>query len=199
MNKQVRFFLFTAIFGGWIIFYTKVLFDGIFEVDFHLPLELCNFMQLLILYAVIKNKAKVLDMLIYPAILGPIAALIYPFGVASFGPFYLVYFIFYHVTLIFIGVYRLAQRKAGVNINDLFRSLMFMSVSAIFASTANAVTGGNYMFLSEEIFPTPINYQVFLILFALLGITSFHFAIVFGRYLVVNSKAKYRKRKTSTV
>ncbi|MBM7652521.1 TMEM164 family acyltransferase [Neobacillus cucumis] len=200
MNKQLRIFLFTAILLGWVLFYTKVMWDGQFRMDFHLPFELCNFMQMWILYAVVTNRIKLLDMIMYPAILGPIAALSYPFGIASIGTFYLCYFMFYHLTLIFVGLFRLVQRKANVHKNDLFHSIIFMIVSAVFAFIANTFTGGNYMFLSKRIFPTPgdFNYQIFLILFTLACLCSFHFTIVICRSFVRNRKFKYKIHNEET-
>src|SRR3954470_15344268 len=118
MNKRIRYFLATNILIGWGVFYTKVVLDEKFLVDEHLPFELCNLMQMIILYVVITNKVELLDKIMYPSILGPIAALIYPFGIADDGPFYLVYFLYYHFTLIFVGIYRLVQQKGAVNARD---------------------------------------------------------------------------------
>jgi hypothetical integral membrane protein (TIGR02206 family) len=197
MKMEMRYFLFGAIFFGWIAFYTKVFLDGQFQIRFHLPFELCNFMQVIILYAVVTKRMKVLDMIMYPAILGPIAALLYPFGIASLGVFYLCYFVFYHCTLIYVGVYRLVQRKAEVKKGDLLNSIIFMSVSAVFAFLANTVTGGNYMFISKAIFTPPgdFNYQMFLILFALICLSSFHFIIMICRGLTQNKKIQYKIKK----
>jgi uncharacterized membrane protein YwaF len=112
------------------------------------------------------------------------------------GPFYLVYFLFYHLTLIFVGVYRLIQRKGNVNTSDLTHSIGFMIICAAIATVVNLLTGGNYMFLSKEIFPTPINYQTFLILFTLGCVTAFHLIIMLSPSLVTNSKKIYTKLKS---
>lgn len=199
MNKRIRYFLATNILIGWGVFYTKVVLDEKFLVDEHLPFELCNLMQMIILYVVITNKVELLDKIMYPSILGPIAALIYPFGIADDGPFYLVYFLYYHFTLIFVGIYRLVQRKGAVNARDLTHSIAFMVVSAMIASLVNFVTGGNYMFISESIFITPINYQLFLVLFTLACLCLFHFAIVICHSFILQSKEiKYTMKKQAS-
>ena len=70
MNKRIRYFLATNILIGWGVFYTKVVLDEKFLVDEHLPFELCNLMQMIILYVVITNKVELLDKIMYPSILG---------------------------------------------------------------------------------------------------------------------------------
>ena len=198
MNKQIRYFLVANILIGWGVFYTKVVLDDKFRMDFHLPFELCNLMQMIILYAVITNKAKLLDKIMYPSILGPIAALIYPFGIADDGPFYLFYFLYYHFTLIFVGIYRLVQRKGAVIARDLTHSIAFMVVSAMIASFVNLVTDGNYMFISKSIFITPINYQLFLVLFTLACLCLFHFAIVICHSFLQSKEIKYKMKKQTS-
>ena len=198
MNKQVRYFLVANILIGWVVFYTKVNLDGKFRVDSHLPFELCNLMQIVILYAVITNKTKLLDKIMYPAILGPVAALIYPFGIADDGQFYLTYFLYYHLTLIFVGVYRVIQRKGDVRLKDLTHSILFMLVAAVIASFVNLTTGGNYMFIAESIFATPFNYQLSLVLLTLTGLSLFHFAIKTSHSLVLSKEIKYKMREQTS-
>jgi uncharacterized membrane protein YwaF len=199
MNKQMRYSLIVAIVMGWILFYSKVVIDGQFRMDFYLPAELCNMMQFMIVFAVMTNKVKILDMLIYPSILGPVAALTHPFGIATFGPFYLCYFLFYHLTLVFVGVYRLIQRKGNMNTSDLTHSIAFMTICALIATIVNLLTGGNYMFIAKAIFQTPINYQVFLVLFTIGCVSAFHLIIVMSRSLVTIGKIKYRKKRASSL
>ena len=183
MSKNVRLSMIAAIVFGWILFYGKIFMDGRFAYDFFLPFELCNMMQFVIIYAAIRNKPKALDCIMYLAILGPISAFVYPFGIATFGPFYFVYFLFYHLVLMAVGVYRFVQRKGNVESRDFFGAIGFLIVTALIASVANHFTGGNYMFVAKAIFPTPFNYQIFLSLLAITILVACHMILVNTRKL----------------
>lgn len=183
MVKSVRLSIIVAIVLGWVLFYGKIFMDGKFAYDFFLPFELCNMMQFMIIYAAVTNQPKMLDYIMYLAILGPISAFVYPFGIATFGTFYLVYFLFYHLVLMTVGVYRMVQRKGNVEARDFFGAVGFLVISAGIAAIANFFTGGNYMFVAKAIFPTPFNYQIFLSLLAIIILVAFHMILVNGRKL----------------
>lgn len=181
MSKNVRIGMIAAVVLGWILFYGKIFMDGRFAYDFFLPFELCNMMQFVIIYAAVTNKPRTLDYIMYLAILGPISAFVYPFGIATFGPFYFVYFLFYHLVLMAVGVYRWVQRKGYVEARDFFGAVGFLVISAGIASIANYFTGGNYMFVAKAIFPTPFHYQIFLSLLAIIILVAFHKILVNSR------------------
>ena len=97
MNKQIRYFLVANILIGWGVFYTKVVLDEKFRVNLHLPFELCNLMQMIILYVVITNKAKLLDKRMYPSDLVRLQRLFILLGLRMMVHF--TWFIFYIITL----------------------------------------------------------------------------------------------------
>lgn len=174
MHNVFRLTMMSSIVGSWVLFYPWLFLRGSFTPDIFLPFELCNMMQMVIVLACWKNRPQWLQRIMYPLILGPIVAFSFPFGLFQMGGWFTVYFMFYHITLLVTGCYALYCAKGKVTNTHIHSAIGFMMICGMIAGTANAVTGGNYMFLNGFFHPSILFNFLLLTSLSLLGILLFH-------------------------
>lgn len=174
MNKYFRYTMMTGILAGFVFFYWNIFSQDLFTSARFLPLELCNLMSMVMFVAFATNRKEYLSMIMYPLILGPIAAFCAPFGLFQMGGEFRVYFFYYHIMLMVGGLYSLYISGFKTSWKQVVYAVVFMFGCSLLAAYVNTVTGGNYMFLREFVFTN--FWKNYALLFAMtwVGLLTFH-------------------------
>lgn len=179
MHPSFRYGMMTAILIGWITYYPYVVLNGYFESSAFLPFHLCNIMELLIFFSLWTRNEKILDIIVYPLILGPIAALSHPLGTFELGGVFATYFVYYHVLLMLTGMYFLYRTNFKTSSKRILNGALFVFTCDGIAFIVNTLTDGNYMFIGDTAGYPPIAYYSFLFLLVWILLAVFHLVIHF--------------------
>lgn len=179
MNPYFRIGMMMAILMGWISYYPYIILNGYFKSSSFLPFHLCNIMEVLIFIALGMKKEKILDIIIYPLILGPTVALSYPLGTFELGGVFSAYFVYYHVLLLLTGIYYLYHTSFKTSPTRIIKGALFVFTCDCIALIINTLTDGNYMFIGETAGYPPIAYYSTLFLLVWMLLASFHLLIQF--------------------
>lgn len=174
MNIKIRASIIIAIVLGWVGFYSYIFATGVFDKSVFLPFHLCNIMEIVIVFALWKNNQRILDIVSYPLVLGPVAALAYPIGTFSMGGIFAVYFVYYHLLLLLTGVLYLRSIRFQTKRIHIFQGAIFIFSCDVVAAVVNALTGGNYMFIGETGGYPALYYYPTLFLLVWIFLLGFH-------------------------
>jgi len=154
LNHYFRKIMIVAIIMGWITYTFAIFAENKFVWSLSLPFQLCNMMQLTALIAYIRNDTRLLGIIVYPLMLGPLIAFSFPEGIYNWGGFFAFYFVYYHVTLVVSSLCYLYIHKCKTSWKQVVYAICFICVCAGIASIVNKVTNGNYMFIGKPIILT---------------------------------------------
>lgn len=177
MNSIFRFSIIAAVIMGWIGYYSYVFINGFYDSSVFLPFHLCNIMEILIVVALWTKNYKILDIIVYPLILGPVVALSHPLGTFELGGIFSFYFVYYHVLLLTTGIAYLFMTKFKTSYVRIFHGALFVFSCDVIAFIVNSLTGGNYMFIGETAGYPPLAYYSSLFVLVWLFLICFHLLI----------------------
>jgi uncharacterized membrane protein YwaF len=167
----------TAICTGWLLYYPYIILNKSFEAALHLPFHLCSLMEIAVLYACLKNNTKLLEIIAYPLVIGPVLALSFPTGTFDLGGWHTAYFLYYHILLLSSGVYIILKKRFSFSRSAIWKAALFIFAGDCVAFLVNMVTGGNYMFIGDPVvYPAEVYYPLlFLLVWVFLG--GFHLLV----------------------
>lgn len=177
MTKTFRITVCFLIIIGWSIYYSMLWKDGLFHISRQSPLHLCNIMQIFIIYAALQNDKRIIEIMICPLIIGPAIAISYPFGIVSYGTEYAIYFFYYHLVLLFIGVHHLIKINFEISFKTVMYNGVFIYLCAACVGIINPIIGSNYMFVTTPVFQLPVNYYFILNAATLTTLFGFYYLV----------------------
>lgn len=177
MPKTFRFGMSFATIIGFISYYFVVISTNQFEPSYALPFHLCPLMQLFTLYALMKDKRNWIEAIVYPLIIGPTLALLFPVGTFHLGGFFTYYFVYYHVLLILTGCIVLWWMRFSTTRKHIISGAFFIFVCDLIALPINFLTNGNYMFIGAPIILPPLAYYLTLFVFVWVFLIVFHLLV----------------------
>lgn len=177
MNSIFRFSIITAVITGWIGYYSYLFINNLYDSSVFLPFHLCNIMEVLIVVALWTKNYKILDIIVYPLILGPVVALSHPLGTFELGGIFSFYFIYYHVLLLTTGITYLVSTHFKTSYVRVVHGALFVFTCDVIAFIVNSLTGGNYMFIGETAGYPPLVYYSILFVLVWFFLISFHLLI----------------------
>ncbi len=147
-TRWARWSLAVAILGFWAGEYVADAFEGIWSVQFTLPLQLTDLVSATAIVALLTEADWAVELVYFWAFTATLQAVLTPDLAYDFPNwFYFTYF-GYHVGAIIAAVllvYGLGHRPRR---SAMWRTLAATLAWAVVAGTADAITGGNYMYLA---------------------------------------------------
>ncbi len=123
---------------------------GIWDVRFHLPLQLCTISLFLSIFMLISKKKWLVDVVYFFGIAGATQAILTPDLYYSFPHFRYWHFFIAHIAIILSILYMIWVEGFRLTVKSAIRSYIFLNVIALFVFGINYITGANYMFLSHK-------------------------------------------------
>jgi len=136
---------------GSIIIWTLIrLWIKEFEIIDDLPLQLCNFIALIIPIFAIKKSYWMYEILLFWIIAGTAQALITPDLFTAFPHYHFFKFWIVHAGLVLFMLYATFVYGMRPTLHSVFKSYLALQVYVVFTYLINLVLGSNYFYLNQK-------------------------------------------------
>lgn len=149
-DNAVRISLFLGLFIWEALYHVWLFKDGIWDISFTLPLQLCSLSLLLCLVLLYTKSNFIYQIVFFIGITGASMAVLTPELFFGFPHFRYFQFFITHILIIWTCLYFMFIHNYTPNGKGLIKSFLFLNGSAGVAYAANKLTGGNYMFLTNK-------------------------------------------------
>lgn len=148
--------VFRTVFATFIILQQASIYiwytaAGEWSLSVTLPLQLCDLSLFLTIAVLLTKKQLLAELLYFWGVGGATQALLTP----DIGPYTLPHFVFYqyfisHGVILLTCVYMLAVEKFKPSSKSVLRTFIITNLYALLIMPINALTNGNYLFLSRK-------------------------------------------------
>ena len=139
-----------VILAGWVGEQVADVVEGIWSVEYTLPLQLTDVVSLIAIVALLRPRPLLVELTYFWALTASLQATLTPDLARTFpSVFYFTYF-GYHVGAIVAACLLVFGRRMYPRPGAAWRVFAATLVVAAVAAVANLVTGGNYMYLRSK-------------------------------------------------
>jgi hypothetical integral membrane protein (TIGR02206 family) len=148
--KAISYALALLIFAGWVGEQVADVVEGIWSVEYTLPLQLTDVVSITAVIALLRPRPLLVELTYFWALTASLQATVTPDLARTFpSAFYFTYFA-YHVGAIVAAFFLVFGREMYPRPGATWRVFGATLVVAAVAAVANLITGGNYMYLREK-------------------------------------------------
>jgi len=135
----------------WVILYDLILlYLGKFNYKTDLPIDICNFIGLLIPFLMWNPNQRLFPFLYFYIMAGTTQAVFVPHLFDGFPNFVFIKFWIVHGGLIVYILYLAVVWKFQLTLKDLWNSFLFLQAYVLLAWFTNILIGANYLFLVQK-------------------------------------------------
>lgn len=132
----------------WVVLYTAVkLWLGDFNHTEDLPLDICNFLALLLPVLMWNPSYKVFEVLYFWIIVGTFQAVLTPHLFNGFPNFIFLKYWFVHAGLIVYTIYVMVVFELWPTFKSIWKSYLVLQGYLVFVLIANLLLGSNYVYI----------------------------------------------------
>lgn len=150
IEKWIKIFMFSTLFVLETLYHYWLYKDGHWDISFTLPLQLCSVSLLLCLILIVTDSRGIFQLVYFLGIAGAMQAIVTPELFVGFPHFRFFQFFLTHMVIIWVALFYVYVKGYRITRKGLWQSFVFLNLTALFAFTANIITGGNYMFLAHK-------------------------------------------------
>ena len=146
-QNKIGFVLGIIVFINYPIWVLLEILAGSFDVSLHLPLHLCRFANILILFVMIKKNYFVFEILYFWGLSGMFQGMITPDIIEDFPHFhYFRYFAGHHL-LVVAMIYAVVVYRMKPTIKSVKKAFIGLNIFLVIAFISNIIIGSNYFWI----------------------------------------------------
>ena len=146
-QNKIGFVLGIIVFINYPIWVLLEILAGSFDVSLHLPLHLCRFANILILFVMIKRNYFVFEILYFWGLSGMFQGMITPDIIEDFPHFhYFRYFAGHHL-LVVAMIYAVVVYRMKPTIKSVKKAFIGLNIFLVIAFISNIIIGSNYFWI----------------------------------------------------
>ena len=149
-QNKIGYALGIIVFINYPIWVLLEILAGSFDILLHLPLHLCRFANLLILFVMIKKNYFIFEILYFWGLSGMLQAIFTPDIVENFPHFHYFRFFAGHHLLVVAIIYSVVVYNMKPTINSMKKAFIGLNMFLIFAFISNIILGSNYFWIMEK-------------------------------------------------
>lgn len=149
-EKGWKIGMFAGLFVLETLYHYWLWKDGHWDFSFTLPLQLCSVSLLLCLILLVTDSKLIFHFVYFLGIAGALQALLTPELFVGFPHFRFFQFFITHMLIIWVALFYVFAKGYVITFKGMWQAFLFLNGAAFLAFLANAVTGGNYMFLARK-------------------------------------------------
>lgn len=188
-NRNRDIWIFTILF---ILIETALITSKIitktWSIEQNLPLHLCDFSAITIIYAIFTRSKRAFELGCYWGFVGGLMGIL--LANLQFVDWYFVPFFIWHLFLIVVPIYQIFIDDFQLSYRSIYETLGITIALAIIMMFINRFLGSNYMFVSQKIpsfdaLGLP-EYPMYLPYLAAIALFMFHLVWLFSKLLKRN-------------
>ena len=148
--NYIKFFILFGLIGSEFTLNLWYLLNGVWDVAYTLPLQLCSISLYLSIFMLITEKYALFEITFFLGVGGALQALLTPELFYDFPHFRYFHFFIAHISIVLASVYMVFVVKYKPTLTSVWKAILALNLIAIIVFFINAGTGGNYMFLSRK-------------------------------------------------
>ena len=146
-QNKIGFALGIIVFINYPIWVLLEILAGSFDVSLHLPLLLCRFANILILFVMIKRNYFIFEILYFWGLSGMFQGMITPDIIEDFPHFhYFRYFAGHHL-LVVAMIYAVVVYRMKPTIKSVKKAFIGLNIFLAIAFISNIIIGSNYFWI----------------------------------------------------
>lgn len=155
-NKQISIGLAAVLIVNEIIYVALLIKTGRWDVQYHLPLNLCDLTIFAAFFALLTRRQWIWEVAYFWTLAGTLHAVITPDLDVTFPDYIYIKFFLTHGLLIAIVIYLAVGRRRAIYLNSIWRVLGISNLYAVMVGTYNWFSGANYSYLCRKPFGSSI-------------------------------------------
>lgn len=148
--SYIKLLILFCLIGSELSLNIWYLANGVWDVAYTLPLQLCSLSLYLSIFMLVMKKYALFEITFFLGLGGALQALITPELYYDFPHFRYFHFFIAHISIVLASLYMVLVVKYKPTFKSVLKSMLALNLIAIFVYTMNELTGGNYMFLSKK-------------------------------------------------
>ena len=146
-QNKIGFALGIIVFINYPIWVLLEILAGSFDISLHLPLHLCRFANILILFVMIKRNYFIFEILYFWGLSGMFQGMITPDIIEDFPHFhYFRYFAGHHL-LVVAMIYAVVVYRMKPTIKSVKKAFIGLNIFLVIAFISNIIIGSNYFWI----------------------------------------------------
>ena len=146
-QNKIGFVLGIIVFINYPIWVLLEILAGSFDVSLHLPLHLCRFANILILFVMIKRNYFIFEILYFWGLSGMFQGMITPDIIEDIPHFhYFRYFAGHHL-LVVAMIYAVVVYRMKPTIKSVKKAFIGLNIFLVIAFISNIIIGSNYFWI----------------------------------------------------
>jgi len=134
----------------YIIYFFWLNFFKLFDIQYYLPLHLCDVTFVLTFFMIITKNDFIFEIVYFLGIGGAVQALLTPSLAYDFPHFMFFHFFLGHSIVIWSSLYMVFVYNKKVTFFSIVKALIFLNVLGFIILLINFLLNSNYMFLIEK-------------------------------------------------
>lgn len=147
---HIKRLILLSLIGSEVTLTMWYLLNGVWNVAYTLPLQLCSISLYLSVVMLLNEKYALFEITFFLGIGGAVQALITPELYYDFPHYRYFHFFIAHISIILASHYMVFVKRYKPTLKSVWKTMLYLNLIAIFVFFVNKATGGNYMFLSRK-------------------------------------------------
>lgn len=148
--NYIKILILCGLIGSELSLNVWYLANGVWDVAYTLPLQLCSISLYLSIFMLITEKYALFEITFFLGIGGALQALLTPELFYDFPHFRYFHFFVAHISIVLASVYTVFVKKYQPTFKLVLKSMLWLNLIAFVVFFVNIATSGNYMFLARR-------------------------------------------------
>ncbi|MBM7568108.1 putative integral membrane protein (TIGR02206 family) [Paenibacillus sacheonensis] len=150
IKKIIRYSILLGLLAPQIVLYSWYVIQGLWDVKYTLPLELCSISQLLAIIMLFSRSRLLYQVVFFAGIGGAMQAMFTPDLDYPFPHFRFFHFFIVHIAIILAPLYMTWIENFRPTRKSIWITMIFLNILLVVVGGTDYWLGANYMFLKHK-------------------------------------------------